>query len=65
MKSEKRYGCPGCGAEITEEQFQNGQTTCQSESCENWGEPFEKMQFCAGCDAYYTSEDTDEHSSCE
>jgi hypothetical protein len=65
MNNEKHYGCPGgCGAEITEDQFQAGQTTCQDESCERCGEPFEEMQYCPGCDVYYTAENATAHSEC-
>lgn len=64
MNNENLYGCPGCGMEVTEEQFEQGQTTCDHETCERFGEPLEKMQYCVSCEEYFTSDTAEEHTEC-
>jgi hypothetical protein len=62
--SEICYVCSGsCGTEITEEEYLSGNTTCSDETCDQYGEPLEKMMYCPACDEYYTREE--EHEACE
>jgi hypothetical protein len=64
-KTKIHYGCKGsCGGEVTEEEFLAGQTTCADESCDEYGQPLEKMKYCSSCDEYYTSDSTEEHADC-
>ena len=63
-ESESHYGCPECGGEVTEDQFLSGQTTCNDTTCDRYGQPLEKMSYCAACDEYYSEESSDEHSAC-
>jgi hypothetical protein len=64
MKNEKHYGCPGCGAEISENEYKKGQTTCNDKDCERYGEPFEQLQYCQACDEHYNADSADKHSEC-
>jgi hypothetical protein len=62
--AQTQYVCTGsCGAEVTEEEFLNGKTTCTDETCDQYGEPLEKMMYCAACDEYFTQES--EHAACD
>jgi hypothetical protein len=63
-ESEIHYGCPGCGSEVTENQFLAGQTTCSDTTCDSYGQPLERLSYCAACDEYYSEELADEHSMC-
>ncbi|OHB56868.1 MAG: hypothetical protein A2Y07_10870 [Planctomycetes bacterium GWF2_50_10] len=55
--SEIRYICTGpCGTEVTEDQFLAGQSTCEDETCDQYGEPLEKVMYCGACDVYYKRE---------
>jgi len=63
-KNESHYGCPVCGAEISEKEYRAGNTTCNDENCENYGEPLEKLEFCAACEEYYSADMAERHSEC-
>jgi hypothetical protein len=64
MEKEKRYGCPGCGGEVSQKQYEAGQTTCNDENCVKFGEPLEEMQYCDSCNEYYGSNKAEEHVNC-
>lgn len=59
--SEEVYICTGgCGAVITQEQFDNGLTKCGTEGCDHKGVDFEKRLKCSDCGSIY--EETTPHS---
>jgi hypothetical protein len=62
--SEIRYVCTGsCANEVSEEQFISGQNVCIDETCDQYGEPLERMMYCPACDEYFIREE--EHAACE
>lgn len=59
--AEVRYICPGsCNKIISEEDFKNGITMCDSENCERNGQPLLMKLFCPNCEVYYGEEETHE-----
>ncbi len=37
------YVCTGgCGGSVTQEEYNDGKTTCGDEDCEKYGQPFER-----------------------
>lgn len=57
---ETKFICTGsCGGVVTEEQHNEGKTTCGAEDCERHGMPLEKRNHCENCDAYF--EEGEEH----
>ncbi len=56
------YICTGgCGAVISQEQYDNGLQSCGTEGCPHKGHAFEKRMKCARCGASYKE---DEHHEC-
>lgn len=63
--SKTHYGCSGsCRGEITEEQFNAGQKTCNDQDCDCYGEPLKKMEYCSSCEKHYMPESADNHRNC-
>lgn len=55
------YICTGgCGAVISEEQYEEGLTKCGADGCTHHGVPFEKRLKCDKCGELY-KEDVDHH----
>lgn len=55
-----RYVCEGsCKVKVTEEEHQEGKTTCTSESCENFGQPLIRSEYCSRCNTVY--EEAEDH----
>jgi hypothetical protein len=64
-QNETHYGCAGsCGGEVTEAQYKAGMTKCGDKSCERYGKPLEKLQFCSSCNEYYPNESAADHANC-
>jgi len=52
--SEVKYVCEGtCGAELTEEEYNNGNHVCKSDGCTHLGQPFKRKVKCIKCGAFY------------
>lgn len=59
---ESVYVCTGgCGAVITQEQYDGGLKACGAEGCSHHGMPFEKRLQCSICGALYKEEETHAH----
>ncbi|MDO8435710.1 MAG: hypothetical protein Q7S89_03470 [bacterium] len=56
-----RYVCTGvCGGSVSEEEYNEGKTTCGAETCPNFQQPFEKRMVCDACGVEY--KEGEEHS---
>ena len=56
------YICTGgCGAVISQEQFDGGLTACGTEGCLHKGHTFEKRKQCAVCGAIYKEDEQHRH----
>jgi len=57
------YICTGgCGAVITQEQFDGGLQACGTKGCLHHRHPFEKRKQCGVCGAIYKEEEQHSHS---
>lgn len=56
------YICTGgCGAIITQEQYDEGLTKCGAKGCLHHGHPFEKRLKCADCGKIFLENQTHKH----
>lgn len=56
------YVCTGaCQAEITQEQYDAGLTSCGAENCDKKGVPFEKRLKCENCGTVYPPDQIHQH----
>ena len=63
---EVRYVCKGsCGGIVTEEEYFSGKDSCGMETCELFGEPLEKRQYCSECGVIFNEGEEHECSAGE
>ena len=56
------YICSGgCGAVISQEQYNQGLIVCGTEGCPHHGQPFEKRMKCSICGAIYKEGEPHSH----
>lgn len=48
----------GCGAVITQEQYDQGLTACGAQGCNHHGQPFEKRIKCGSCGVLHKEGET-------
>lgn len=60
--SDQAYVCLGsCQAQISDEEYKKGLTSCGNDVCENKGKPFAKGGKCAFCGKTYAEEGKHQH----
>lgn len=52
--AEVKYVCTGsCGGQVSEEEYNQGKTTCGDPNCEKHGQPLEKKLVCSQCGKHF------------